>query len=181
VAPAAIASAAPGVPDLRGPVLFIFGAETPTIVCAVSQVCDLRLQPGEKVNQLVLGDTDNWRVDQASEGSGATEIVHLIIKPASPDSGTSMVVLTKVRTYHLRLQSDRKDYMLQVAFSYPVAEAKPEEEADESDGLVRIGNVTYVKGREPRSLVNVSRNKPDPVPPGEAVPRPDVKAEAELP
>ena len=166
----------PAAPEMQGPVSFVFGADTPTIVCAVSQLCDIALQPGEKVNQVVLGDSESWRIDQATEGGGATETVHLIITPANPDLETSMIVLTKMRTYHLRLQSHRKNYMLQVGFTYPgaPAPAKIEEAVDESDGLVKIGDVTYVKGREPRTLVSHGKSEPPPV---EAAPRPEVKQE----
>jgi len=167
-------------PSAKGPVVFVFGAETPTIVCAVSQVCDVALQPGEKINHIVLGDPDHWRVEPAVEGGGASETEHLIIKPVNPDLDTSMIVLTKVRTYHMRLLSHSKDYMLQVAFSYPdapdaaVAVKSDEDSAD--DNLVRMGSYNYVKGREPKGLVPNKSKLADPPPPA-AVPRPDVKVQ----
>ena len=169
------AVAAPVEQTSKGPIMFVFGAETPTIVCAVSQLCDVTLQMGEKVNQIVLGDPEHWKVDQANEGSGIGETAHLIVRPLTPDSDTSIIVFTKTRTYHLQLRSHRKEYMLQVAFSYPGMEtpvaAKAEKE-DAEDGLVKVGPTTYVKGREPKGWVGHATITP--AEPGPAVPRPEV-------
>ena len=145
---------------IRGAVVFVFGAETPTIVCAVAQLCDIALQAGERVNQIILGDSEHWHVDLASEGSGSDETAHLIIRTGGPDLDTSMIVLTRRRTYHMRLVSHRKDNMLQVVFTYPEQThgAKAAED-DVEDGLVKVEGVTYVKGREPKGLV--PKGKPD--------------------
>jgi len=163
----------------KGPTLFVYGADTPTIVCAVSQVCDMALQPGEKINHIILGDPDHWKVEPAEEGGAGSETLHLIIRPASPDLDTSMIVLTKTRSYHVRLQSHRRDYMLQVAFSYPEAQlaaaptSMPAVSAaqPDDDGFVKVGDFTYVKGREPKALG--SNKAAEPAPPA-AVPRPQV-------
>jgi hypothetical protein len=146
-------------------VVFPFDRQIPTIVCAVHQLCDLALQSGEQVNSVMLGDPERWKIDEATEGSGPSATQHLIIKPLDADLDTSVIVMTKTRTYHLRLKSDRSTYMLQIAFSYPeatVAKAIAEqavketvlpktEEAVESD-LVHIQGVSYIKGREPKML-----------------------------
>ena len=39
-----------------GTIRFAFGTMQPSIVCAVLQVCDVELQPGEQVNSITLGD-----------------------------------------------------------------------------------------------------------------------------
>jgi len=182
--PAVLQQAAPAAPvptpPVKGPVVFAYG-DNPTIVCAVSQLCDVALQPGEKINHVTLGDPDHWKVDQASEGNAPNETQHLIIQPSTTDLETSMIVLTRLRTYHVRLESHAKDYMLQVTFSYPeaaaAAGAKPAEEAGAGDdGLVKVGNVTYVKGREPKMLV--TRAAQDEPPQPEPAPRPEVAAQA---
>lgn len=102
-----------------GAIIFLFGAEQPSIVCAVLQVCDVALQAGEQVNSIHLGDTARWTVEPAITGSGASEVQHLIIKPMDVGLVTSLIVTTDRRTYHLRLRSDRTNYMPSVAFSYP--------------------------------------------------------------
>lgn len=103
----------------NGAVQFVYGAQMPSVVCAVLQVCDVALQPGERVNSIQLGDTARWNVEPAISGSGAGEIQHLLIKPLDVGLETSLVVTTDRRTYHIRLRSHRTDYIPQVTFVYP--------------------------------------------------------------
>ncbi len=103
----------------NGSVRFVYGAQHPSIVCAVLQVCDVALQAGEQVNSIQLGDTARWTVEPAISGSGATEVLHLIIKPLDVGLETSLVVTTNRRSYHLKLRSHRTEYMAQVEFTYP--------------------------------------------------------------
>ena len=115
-------NAGAGIQPFAGPngtVRFVYGAQQPSIVCAVLQVCDVALQAGEQVNSIQLGDTARWTVEPAISGSGATEVQHLIIKPMDVGLETSLVVTTNRRSYHLKLRSHRTEYMPQVAFTYP--------------------------------------------------------------
>jgi type IV secretion system protein VirB9 len=102
-----------------GAIRFVFGAQQPSLVCAVLQVCDVALQAGEQVNSIHLGDTARWTVEPAITGSGPAEIQHLIIKPMDVGLETSLIVTTDRRTYHLKLRSHRTAYMPQVSFTYP--------------------------------------------------------------
>lgn len=103
----------------NGIIKFVYGAQQPSIVCAVLQVCDVALQPGELVNSINLGDTARWLVEPAITGSGPDEVQHLIIKPLDVGLETSLFVTTNRRSYHLRLRSHRTQYMPQVSFTYP--------------------------------------------------------------
>jgi len=107
------------VSGANGAIHFIYGAQQPSIVCAVLQVCDVALQAGELVNSIHLGDTARWTVEPAITGSGPAETQHLIIKPMDVGLETSLVVTTNRRTYHFKLRSHRTEYMPQVAFTYP--------------------------------------------------------------
>ncbi|WP_425327710.1 P-type conjugative transfer protein TrbG [Pseudomonas nitroreducens] len=102
-----------------GTVRFIFGAQQPSIVCAVLQICDIALQAGEQVNSINLGDTARWTVEPAITGVGESEVQHLIVKPMDVGLETSLVVTTNRRAYHIKLHSHRTEYMPQVAFTYP--------------------------------------------------------------
>jgi len=86
-------------------------------VCAVLQVCDIELQPGEQVNNLNVGDP-RFTVEPAISGVGAGEVQHLIIKPLDVGLETSLVVTTNRRTYHLHLRSHRTEFMPRVGFTY---------------------------------------------------------------
>jgi type IV secretion system protein TrbG len=115
-------SSSTGTAPVAGPngsINFVYGAQQPSIVCAVLQVCDVALQPGELVNSINLGDTARWRVEPAITGSGSNEVQHLIIKPLDVGLETSLFVTTNRRSYHMRLRSHRTQYMPQVSFTYP--------------------------------------------------------------
>lgn len=115
------AGAATGIKPVAGPegsVRFIYGAQQINIVCAVLQVCDVELQPGEQLNNLNVGDP-RFTVEPAVSGAGAGEVLHLIIKPLDVALQTALVVTTNRRTYHLNLRSHRTEFMPRVSFIYP--------------------------------------------------------------
>jgi type IV secretion system protein VirB9 len=107
------------VPGPDGTIRFLYGQSQPSIVCAVLQVCDVELEPGEQVSSVNLGDAVRWLVEPALSGSGEDAIQHLVIKPLDVGLETSLMVTTNRRTYHLRLRSHRTEYMPRIAFSYP--------------------------------------------------------------
>jgi len=86
---AGTANAIKPVAGANGAINFLFGAQQPSIVCAVLQVCDVSLQAGEQVNSINLGDTARWTVEPAITGTGSTETQHLIIKPMDVGLETS--------------------------------------------------------------------------------------------
>lgn len=112
------ASRAQPVAAADGAIRFLFGAGQPTVVCAVMQVCDVELQPGEVVNSVHLGDAVRWLVEPALTGGGPGALQHLIIKPLDVGLETSLVVTTNRRTYHIGLRSHRTEFLPRVGFIY---------------------------------------------------------------
>lgn len=115
------AGAASGIMPVAGPegaVRFIYGAQQINIVCAVLQVCDVELQPGEQLNNLNVGDP-RFTVEPAVSGAGAAEVLHLIIKPLDVGLQSALVVTTNRRAYHMNLRSHRTEFMPRVSFIYP--------------------------------------------------------------
>lgn len=104
-----------------GSVRFMYGSAQPSIVCAVMQVTDIALEPGETINSVHLGDQARWLLEPAVTGSATAEVQHIIIKPMDVGLETSLVVTTSRRTYHFRLKSHRTQYMPKVSFIYPGA------------------------------------------------------------
>lgn len=99
-----------------GSVEYLFGAEQPSIVCAVWQLTVVQLQRGEQVTSVNLGDSQRWMIDVVIAGGDTTNI---LIKPKDVGLETSMVITTnRGRTYHLRLRSHRTEYIPFVKFSY---------------------------------------------------------------
>jgi type IV secretion system protein TrbG len=101
-----------------GSVLFRYGESYPAVVCAILQVTDIELEPGEVVTALNVGDTTRWSVESAVSGSGNEQVQHLIVKPRDIGLNTSLVVTTDRRTYHLVLVSDHTEFMHSVRFVY---------------------------------------------------------------
>ena len=103
----------------QGFIQFVFGLNQPRIVCAVLQVCDIALQPGEQISGVNMGDSARWLLEPAVTGKGNTAIQHIIVKPLSVNLTTNMIVTTDRRTYNIQLRSHRSEYMAQVSFVYP--------------------------------------------------------------
>ncbi|MQB46273.1 P-type conjugative transfer protein TrbG [Rhizobium sp. ICMP 5592] len=102
-----------------GKVIFLFGEVQPSVVCSPLQVCDIELQAGEVVRDVLVGDTVRWKVEPATSGAVGGQAIHLIVKPAEAGLVTSMVVTTSRRTYHIQLKSQPTQYMARVGFEYP--------------------------------------------------------------
>ncbi|MBQ4568246.1 MAG: P-type conjugative transfer protein TrbG [Desulfovibrio sp.] len=104
--------------SFSGKLIYVHGASMPTILASPMQVCDVELQKGEKVHEIVVGDSARWMVETGSMGSGGNETVHLFIKPVDAGLETSAVVTTDRRVYHLRLVSQRSGHTPYVGFTY---------------------------------------------------------------
>lgn len=102
-----------------GKVIFLYGEVQPSVVCSPLQVCDIELQAGEVVRDVLVGDTVRWKVEPATSGAPGGQAIHLIVKPTEPGLVTSMVVTTSRRTYHIQLKSHATQYMARVGFDYP--------------------------------------------------------------
>jgi P-type conjugative transfer protein TrbG len=102
-----------------GMIIYMYGEVEPSVICSPLQVCDIELQAGETVQDVLVGDTVRWKVEPATSGSAEGQTVHLIVKPAEPALETSMVVTTSRRTYHIELKSDDTQFMPRVGFDYP--------------------------------------------------------------
>ncbi|NLR97061.1 P-type conjugative transfer protein TrbG [Rhizobium sp. P38BS-XIX] len=102
-----------------GKVIFLYGEAQPSVVCSPLQVCDIELEGGEVVRDVLVGDTVRWKVEPATSGTTGGQAIHLIVKPSEPGLVTSMVVTTSRRTYHIQLKSNPNEYMARVGFEYP--------------------------------------------------------------
>jgi type IV secretion system protein VirB9 len=89
------------------------------------QVTDIALQEGETLvgpGPVAAGDTVRWMIGDTLSGSGATQRVHILIKPTRPDIATNLVINTDRRTYHIELRANPDIYMASVSWSYPADE-----------------------------------------------------------
>ena len=92
------------------------------VYTAPGEITDIELQPGEKLagsGPIAAGDTVRWIIGNTDSGSGATERVHILVKPTMPDLQTNLVIDTNRRTYLIELHSTPKTYMASVSWQYP--------------------------------------------------------------
>ena len=102
-----------------GSVQFMYGATLPTIVCAPLRICDIQLQPGEIVQQIDAGDSQEWQAVPTISGTGPDAVTHVLIKPANSGLTTDLVITTNKRAYTINLISDAKKWMPSISFYYP--------------------------------------------------------------
>ncbi len=92
------------------------------VYTAVGQITDIALQPGETLagsGPVAAGDTVRWIIGDTLSGSGATQQVHILVKPTRAELMTNLIINTNLRTYHMELRSTERTYMASVAWQYP--------------------------------------------------------------
>lgn len=106
-----------------GFVQFPYGEYEPVVYCNPLRLCDIELEPGEKVIDFGSGDNLRWNFFVSVSGSENAEaklpVHHLMITPRELDLSTNFIITTDRRTYNLRLVSMEKDYYPRVKFYYP--------------------------------------------------------------
>lgn len=102
-----------------GSVKYLFGATLPTLICTPLQVCAIRLQPGEVVNDVHAGDASRWQITPSMIGSGNTAITNVIVKPTESGLVTNVIITTDRRSYTIKLVSAKHEWMPSISFDYP--------------------------------------------------------------
>jgi len=117
----------------EGRVLFPYGQSQPTVTCAPLHICVVTLMPGEKINDLSIGDSVRWLVQTSQAGDSPI----VIIKPTEAGLGTNLVISTnRPRVYYLILESSDTKYQPQVGF-YDAAEMTTHFTRSEDEDLSR--------------------------------------------
>lgn len=92
------------------------------VYTAVGQITDIALQPGEQLvgsGPVAAGDTVRWIIGDTLSGTGASQQVHILVKPTRADLMTNLIINTNLRTYHMELRSTERTYMASVSWQYP--------------------------------------------------------------
>ena len=108
----------PALQSETGGVEFIYGQGMPTVICSPLRLCDIGLQRGEIVQDVMVGDT-RWKVQPSVSGKHPNHQVHAIVKPSDVGLVTSLMISTDRRVYNLTLKSSADNYMPRVTFTYP--------------------------------------------------------------
>ncbi|MVF24239.1 P-type conjugative transfer protein TrbG [Methylocaldum sp. BRCS4] len=102
-----------------GLVQFPFGETQPVLTCAPLHACDIELEAGEEINNVIFGDTVRWISAPAYTGTGANKIPHVIVKPTESGLETNLIITTSRRSYTLTLKAADSNYTSRVGFYYP--------------------------------------------------------------
>ncbi|HCN5947586.1 TPA: P-type conjugative transfer protein TrbG [Escherichia coli] len=102
-----------------GSVKYLFGATLPTLVCTPLQVCSIRLQAGEVVNDVHAGDAVRWKITPATEGVGPTATTVVVVKPTDAGLTTNLIITTDRRIYTVKLASTQREWIPVLSFDYP--------------------------------------------------------------
>lgn len=113
-----VGSAAPVTSD-DGRVLFPFGDGEPTITCRPLHGCDIQMETGEVIQNLMLGDTPRWITAKAKTGADPDATYHVVIKPTRAGLETNMLITTSKRTYSATLKSVEVDSPTRYGWYYP--------------------------------------------------------------
>lgn len=89
------------------------------VYVAPGRVTDIALQEGEAVVSVSAGDTVRWVIGDTTSGSGASQRVHILVKPTRVDLKTNLVISTDRRSYHLELTATPETWMASVSWDYP--------------------------------------------------------------
>lgn len=98
---------------------FAYGLGIPTLICAPLLPCDIELEPGEKINKPVLGDTVRWIADFPIVGEGENKTPHVVLKPTEAGLATNLKIYTNRRMYKVNLESSTRGAMTAIGFYYP--------------------------------------------------------------
>lgn len=102
-----------------GTVMYLYGATLPTLICTPLQVCAIRLQAGEVVNDVHAGDSARWRITPSMIGGGPGAITNVIVKPTDSGLTTNLIITTDRRSYTIVLKSANHEWMPAIGFDYP--------------------------------------------------------------
>lgn len=92
------------------------GATIPTVYVQTADVCDIMLEPGERIRQAIISDSVRWKL---TDGTSAADTPHIFVKPTQPGIRALLTVTTTRRVYHVRLFATRGSGQEFVAFYYP--------------------------------------------------------------
>lgn len=104
-----------------GMVRFAYGQTMPKLTCSPTRACDVEMEPGEEVMQVVLGDSANWKWVPADSKENGKLVHHVVIQPLDNSLETNLIIMTSKRSYHIKLVAPKVEgaYLNRIGFYYP--------------------------------------------------------------
>ena len=94
----------------------------PSVNIQQGDLCDIVLQPGERINQAVISDSLRWKM---TDGTSENDTPHIFLKPVAAGLNALLTVTTTRHTYHLRINSVNGSGREFIGFYYPAPPAPP--------------------------------------------------------
>lgn len=94
------------------------------VIATPGRITDIVLEPGEVLvgsGPVAAGDTARWVIGDTISGRGASQQVHIMVKPTASGLATNLIINTDRRTYHLELRASARTWLSQVSWRYEVA------------------------------------------------------------
>jgi type IV secretion system protein VirB9 len=112
-------------PSPDGRVIYTWGKGIPPIVCALLQVTEIDLEPGEHATEkdVDVGD-DEFHISVHKGADRVGEFDYLIIKPTVANVETTLTVGTNKRVYYFRLIATQTEHIARISFTYPEEEER---------------------------------------------------------
>ncbi|MGS0741121.1 P-type conjugative transfer protein TrbG [Glaciimonas sp. GG7] len=104
-----------------GKIIFAYGQSMPKLTCSPTRACDVEMQPGEKVVDVILGDRVRWTWSPSTSVEKGKTIQHVVIQPRDNAVESNAIITTDHRTYHIKLYAPKEEgvYLNRVGFYYP--------------------------------------------------------------
>lgn len=102
------------------------------VVATPGRITDIVLEPGEILvgsGPVAAGDTARWVIGDTVSGRGASQKVHVMVKPTAAGLATNLIINTDRRTYHLELRASARTWLSQVSWRYAATVEPPVEAA----------------------------------------------------
>ena len=117
--------AVPAFLGRNGAVIYHYGESVATVITSPGNVTAIQLQPGEVLSEesIFIGDSVNWLLAPALQGTPEDPVTHIIVKPKFTALETTMIVVTNRRLYHFHLKSTDGEHMASIAFQYPMEQS----------------------------------------------------------
>jgi type IV secretion system protein VirB9 len=90
------------------------------VYASPGRVTDIMLQEGEELITVSAGDTVRWIVGDTTSASGATQRMHVLVKPVRGNLKTNLVITTNRRIYLVELTATQQTWMASVSWNYPL-------------------------------------------------------------
>lgn len=99
-----------------GSIEYPYGASQPIVSCSPLHLCIVKLQEGELITNVAIGDSVRWKVQAASAGKFPT----LVVKPTATNLKTNLTVMTDAgRIYYMTLVSYPNKWIPLISFYDP--------------------------------------------------------------